>query len=139
MDRSSVHHGLRFSLVRYLASVICCPTDNCNSEHIAPASAWLPLLYDTTVIVLTLIQTWPSHKSNMSASANVNMIAAELLREGVLYYGVIFGVTFSLTLMIAFAPPGIQNICAQYVCIAVDPTVVDIDLTVGLNSALLWQ
>ena len=28
---------------------------------------------------------------------------------------VIFSVTLVLTLMIAFAPPGIQNLCAQYV------------------------
>ncbi|KZV66240.1 hypothetical protein PENSPDRAFT_667872 [Peniophora sp. CONT] len=81
-------------------------------ERIAPASAWLPLLYDTTVIILTLMRTWPSRKGGR-LSTNAYVIGAELLREGVLYYGVIFGVTFSLTLMIAFAPAGIQNICAQ--------------------------
>ena len=30
-------------------------------------------------------------------------------------FSVIFCVTLVLTLMVAFAPPGIQNVCAQYV------------------------
>ncbi|VDB91796.1 unnamed protein product [Peniophora sp. CBMAI 1063] len=81
-------------------------------DHIAPASAWLPLLYDTTVIVLTLIRTWPMARNGV-LSTNAYDIGRELIREGLLYYGIIFAVTFSLTLMIAFAPPGIQNICAQ--------------------------
>ncbi|KZV70435.1 hypothetical protein PENSPDRAFT_607419 [Peniophora sp. CONT] len=75
--------------------------------YIAPASAWLPLLYDTVVIILTVIRTWPSRR------ASIDTVARELLREGILYYGVVFGVTFALTFMIAFARVGIQNICAQ--------------------------
>lgn len=81
------------------------------SDKIAPASAWIPLLYDTTVIALVIVRTLPARKNKATFMA----IGTEMLREGIMYYGVVFAVTFTLTLMIAFADPGIKNICAQYV------------------------
>ena len=80
------------------------------SDKIAPASAWIPLLYDTTVIVLVIARTLPTNKHKVTFKA----IGSEMLREGIVYYGVVFAVTFALTLMIAFADTGIKNICAQY-------------------------
>lgn len=83
-----------------------------NPDQVPPvaatASAWLPLLYDTTVLVLTLARATPGL---FSKSAGVMM--HELVREGVLYYSVIFAVTLALTLMIETADPSIKNIAAQ--------------------------
>ena len=47
----------------------------------AAASAWLPLLFETLVVVLTTIRTLGSvrHKS-------AGMIARVLLQDGILYY-----------------------------------------------------
>ncbi|KZV70431.1 hypothetical protein PENSPDRAFT_651572 [Peniophora sp. CONT] len=74
----------------------------------ASASAWIPLLYDTTVLILTLIRT-VSHAWHRGYSD----IVAELLREGLLYYSVIFSVTLALTIMILAADPSVRNITAQ--------------------------
>ncbi|KAI0075079.1 hypothetical protein K474DRAFT_1664666 [Panus rudis PR-1116 ss-1] len=82
--------------------------DIVEHTHIASASAWLPLLYDTIIFALTLNRTLRPvlHKS-------FDTIARVLLRDGLLYYSVIFSINVVLILMIAFAPPGIQNITAQ--------------------------
>ena len=80
------------------------------SNRIAPASAWIPLLYDTTVITLVIARTLPTTRKRRVA---FRAIGTEMLREGIAYYSVVFAVTFALTLMIAFADPGIKNICAQ--------------------------
>jgi len=72
----------------------------------ASTSAWLPLLYDTVVLCLTL---WRTLRGRREASA----ILPVLLRDGLLYYSVIFSVTFVLTIMIISAPDGIKNITAQ--------------------------
>ncbi|VDB91798.1 unnamed protein product [Peniophora sp. CBMAI 1063] len=74
----------------------------------ASASAWLPLLYDTTVVILTLIRT-VSHAWHRGYSD----IVSELLREGLLYYSIIFSVTLALTIMIVAADPSVRNIAAQ--------------------------
>ncbi|KAJ3732325.1 hypothetical protein DFJ43DRAFT_1039447 [Lentinula guzmanii] len=60
------------------------------------SSAWLPLLYDTVVLILTLRATIPS-----------------LLKDGLMYYGVIFAVTLVLTVMIIVAGSGLKNITAH--------------------------
>ncbi|KAI0060354.1 hypothetical protein BV25DRAFT_1917716 [Artomyces pyxidatus] len=88
--------------------------DSCTmifNPHVGPiaaSSAWLPLLYDTVVVALTLYRTvravW---------SKTAGQIFRVLLREGLLYYSVIFSVTLVLTIMIVAAPPGIKNITAQ--------------------------
>jgi len=71
------------------------------------ASAYIPLVYDSTVFVLVIWRTLPSRQGNASRILTV------LRNDAFLYYGVIFSVTLVLTLMIAFADPGIQNITAQ--------------------------
>ena len=88
-------------------------------------------LGELVVLGLTLSCTYNSIR-NPTVAKTMKM----LLEEGLVYYrclsnaaallrirgrlltwnfSVIFCVTFVLTLMIVFAPPGIQNICAQYV------------------------
>jgi len=82
------------------------------------ASAWLPLLYDTVVLVLTLSRTIYSIKGLKGVTSNRvsqrGSISEILLKDGILYFSVIFVANFVLTVMILKAPPGIQNICAQF-------------------------
>ncbi|GJE97687.1 hypothetical protein PsYK624_139080 [Phanerochaete sordida] len=82
--------------------------DDSKVGGIASASAWLPLLYDTLVLALTLKRTLGPVRNKTAGK-----IARVLLRDGILYYSVIFAVNLVLTLMIATAPPGLQNITAQ--------------------------
>jgi len=74
----------------------------------ASASAWIPLLYDTLVFGLTLYRTVPPIYRE-----EASYIIKRLLEDGILYYSVIFSVTFVLTFMIVAAPPGTKNIAAQ--------------------------
>ncbi|TBU48529.1 hypothetical protein BD309DRAFT_884159 [Dichomitus squalens] len=74
----------------------------------ASASAWTPLVFDTLVLGLTMYRTYSGIRK-----PTVGRTMWILLKEGVMYYSVIFCVTLVLTLMIVFAPPGIQNLCAQ--------------------------
>ncbi|KAK7689838.1 hypothetical protein QCA50_006477 [Cerrena zonata] len=77
-------------------------------KRFSSASAYLPLLYDTVVVLLTLNRTL-SHIRKRTASK----IMRVLLRDGLLYYSVIFAINLVLTIMIAAAPPGLQNVTAQ--------------------------
>ncbi|KAJ7070099.1 hypothetical protein C8F01DRAFT_1115259 [Mycena amicta] len=74
----------------------------------ASASAWYPLLYDSIVFALTVNRTLPAIRKK-----EAGFILRKLLEDGLLYYSVIFAITFVLTFMIVGAPPGIKNICAQ--------------------------
>jgi len=74
----------------------------------ASASAWIPLLYDTIIFGLTLYRTVPPIYRE-----EASYIIKRLLEDGILYYSVIFSVTFVLTFMIVAAPPGTKNIAAQ--------------------------
>ncbi|KAJ6584611.1 hypothetical protein B0H19DRAFT_1249567 [Mycena capillaripes] len=74
----------------------------------ASASAWYPLLYDSIVFALTVNRTLPSIRKKQAG-----FIVKKLLEDGLLYYSVIFSITFVLTFMIVGAPPGTKNICAQ--------------------------
>ena len=99
----------------------------------ASGSAWIPLLYDTVVLILTLYRTLPSLRWRETQAGDIVRV---ILRDGILYYrlgfvtcdrspriliacytidSLICGVTLALTVMIKAAPPGIQNIAAQYV------------------------
>jgi len=74
----------------------------------ASLSAWLPLIYDTIVIVLTL------HKCREPVKQKTaSYIVRALVRDGLLYYSVIFTINVILAIMIATASPGIKNIAAQ--------------------------
>ncbi|KAJ7164777.1 hypothetical protein C8R43DRAFT_1122654 [Mycena crocata] len=75
---------------------------------IASSSAWLPLLYDSVVLVLTLMKTLPVVGRN-----NGTYMMKRLLEDGLIYYTAIFSVTLVLTIMIISAPPGLKNIAAQ--------------------------
>jgi len=74
----------------------------------ASSSAWIPLLYDTIVVGLTLMRTVPSIRHRTASH-----IVKVLLEDGLLYYSIIFSINLVLTLMIIFAPPGLKNITAQ--------------------------
>ncbi|EKM49743.1 uncharacterized protein PHACADRAFT_214265 [Phanerochaete carnosa HHB-10118-sp] len=76
-----------------------------DRRGIASASAWMPMAYDTIVLMLTLKRTLGPVRNKTAGK-----IAKALLRDGII---VIFAVNLVLTLMIALAPPGIQNITAQ--------------------------
>ncbi|KAF9533193.1 hypothetical protein CPB83DRAFT_536235 [Crepidotus variabilis] len=75
---------------------------------LASSSAWLPLLYDTIVLSLTLYKTMPSLRNRKTS-----YVMKRLLEDGLIYYTAIFAVTAVLTIMIIAAPPGIKNITAQ--------------------------
>ncbi|KAJ7164754.1 hypothetical protein C8R43DRAFT_1122631 [Mycena crocata] len=74
----------------------------------ASASAWYPLMYDSIVFALTVNRTLPAIRKK-----EAGFIVKKLLEDGLLYYSVIFSITFVLTFMIVGAPPGTKNICAQ--------------------------
>ncbi|KLO13006.1 hypothetical protein SCHPADRAFT_940778 [Schizopora paradoxa] len=71
-------------------------------------SAWLPLIYDTIVIALTLLKCREPVKQKTAS-----FIIRTLVRDGLLYYSVIFTINIILAIMIVTAPPGIKNITAQ--------------------------
>ncbi|KAJ3486964.1 hypothetical protein NLI96_g3865 [Meripilus lineatus] len=71
---------------------------------IASASAWLPLLYDTIVVLLTLYRTVGPVR---------HQAAGKIMRLTTLDPSVIFTINLILILMINLAPPGLQNITAQ--------------------------
>ncbi|KAH8994137.1 hypothetical protein EDB86DRAFT_1286090 [Lactarius hatsudake] len=77
---------------------------------IASSTAWLPLLYDTVVVSLTLYQT---RGALYSASKSTGEIFRVMLREGLLYYSAICTVTLAFTIMIISADPSVRNITAQ--------------------------
>ena len=95
-----------------------------NRSVLAASSAWLPLLYDTVVLGLTVARTIPSLKNR-----NTAYVMKRLLEDGLIYYrwvaawsveyrhwslnSAIFAVTAVLTIMIIAAPPGLKNITAQ--------------------------
>jgi len=71
-------------------------------------SAWFPLIYDTIVIALTL------HKCREPVKQKTaSYIIRTLVKDGLLYYSVIFTINIILAIMIVTASPGIKNITAQ--------------------------
>ncbi|KAI0003266.1 hypothetical protein BJV74DRAFT_520964 [Russula compacta] len=82
---------------------------------LASSTAWLPLLYDTVVIFLTINGT-----ARYIQSKGTGQMFRALLREGLLYYSVICSVTLVFTIMIIFAEPSVRNITGQLqVCLTV--------------------
>ncbi|KAG1842812.1 hypothetical protein C8R48DRAFT_737311 [Suillus tomentosus] len=74
----------------------------------ASASAWLPLLYDTYILGLTLNCTLP-----LIRNKEAGHVIRTLFADGLLYYSVICTVNLVLTVMIIRAPEGVKNIAAQ--------------------------
>ncbi|KAF8208534.1 hypothetical protein K438DRAFT_2012566 [Mycena galopus ATCC 62051] len=108
---SGVHGTISFALVDWPLTTIspaCSMVFDPAISHAASASAWYPLLYDSIVFALTVNCTLPSIRKKQAG-----YIIKRLLEDGVLYYSVIFSITFVLTFMIVGAPPGTKNICAQ--------------------------
>ncbi|KAJ7018679.1 hypothetical protein C8F04DRAFT_1150504 [Mycena alexandri] len=81
---------------------------------IASSSAWMPLLYDSCVLILTLLKTVPTGRRfpNRNRRDGSN-IMKRLFQDGLIYYAAIFAVNAVLTIMIISAPPGLKNIAAQ--------------------------
>jgi len=84
-------------------------------SDIASSSAWMPLLYDSCVLILTLLKTVPvtvkrRHGPHRRDRSN---IMKRLFQDGLIYYSAIFAVNAVLTIMIISAPPGLKNIAAQ--------------------------
>ncbi|KAF8210837.1 hypothetical protein K438DRAFT_2011339 [Mycena galopus ATCC 62051] len=82
---------------------------------VASSSAWMPLIYDSCVLILTLIKTVPATvkgqrvpPTNRRDGSN---IMKRLFQDGLIYYSAIFAV--NATIEIIFAPPGLKNITAQ--------------------------
>ncbi|TFK24399.1 hypothetical protein FA15DRAFT_669631 [Coprinopsis marcescibilis] len=98
-----VHHNPESGVVA--CTMIFSPT---VPGWLAASSAWLPLVYDTVILSLTVYRTLPTLKNKRTS-----YIMKRLFQDGLVYYSAIFAVTLVLTLMIVFAPPGIQNITAQ--------------------------
>jgi len=74
----------------------------------ASSSAWLPLLYDTVIVTLTVIRLYPSIRNQ-----HPSFVVRRLFEDGLLYYGIIVAVNVTLAIMIVGAPPGLKNITAQ--------------------------
>ncbi|KAJ3565939.1 hypothetical protein NP233_g7321 [Leucocoprinus birnbaumii] len=75
---------------------------------LASSSAWIPLLYDTIIFILTLNKTIPPLRRSQAS-----YIVQRLLEDGLLYYSVILIVTLILTIMLLTAPEGTRNILSQ--------------------------
>jgi len=80
----------------------------------AAASAWMPLLYDTVVLVLTLYKTLRVGKRVSGDVSGGSSIASLLVRDGLMYYSLIFIANLVLIIMIITAPDGLKNIFAQF-------------------------
>jgi len=79
-----------------------------KSRAAPTASAWIPLLYDTIVVALSLYHFVPRLQSGGDSE-----LITDLLTDGIVYYGVILAITSTLTVMIASSESGVQNIAAQ--------------------------
>lgn len=72
--------------------------------------AWLPLVYDTAIFVMTMWRTLPSHQNGA-----VGHILRTFQSDGILYYVVICSANIVLTVMIVRAPPSLKGVAAQLV------------------------
>ncbi|KAF8487698.1 hypothetical protein F5888DRAFT_121764 [Russula emetica] len=82
---------------------------------LASSTAWLPLLFDTTVMVLTMYRTARSVHSRTTSD-----MFRVLFREGLLYYSFICTITLVLTIMINTAGQSIRNVVSQlHLCLTV--------------------
>jgi hypothetical protein len=79
------------------------------------ASAWgfIPLIYDTIVIGLTLYRLVPTLRDKTNRPSYNIYVVTRLLQDGIIYFCVILAITLALALMIAEADQGRQNILGQ--------------------------
>ncbi|KZW02322.1 hypothetical protein EXIGLDRAFT_829505 [Exidia glandulosa HHB12029] len=85
------------------------------------ASAWLPVVYDTAIFVLTVYKT--AHvlrrRDRKARPTQGSWISRTLLRDGALYYFAIIASNIPLIIMLSAAPDSIRNIAAQLECLYV--------------------
>jgi len=77
----------------------------------AAAAAWLPLLYDTSVVALLMYRTRSISRGKVAGQSR---IVTTLIKDGLMYYSVILAANVTLVSMIIKSDPGIKNICAQF-------------------------
>ncbi|KZW02301.1 hypothetical protein EXIGLDRAFT_735765 [Exidia glandulosa HHB12029] len=78
------------------------------------ASAWLPVLYETSIFVLTVWKTAHVLRSRGPHPIQGDWIMKTLLRDGALYYCVIIASNIPLIIMLDIADVPIKNITAQW-------------------------
>ncbi|KAF8743764.1 hypothetical protein AX14_000731 [Amanita brunnescens Koide BX004] len=78
---------------------------------LATSSAWMPLLYDTVIFLLTLRCVLQPRSGRFGTFG----LKKRLFEDGLIYYSAIFAINLVLTIMIAHAPAGLKNITAQRV------------------------
>jgi hypothetical protein len=59
-----------------------------NRSVAASSSAWLPLLYDTVIVTLTVIRLYPSIRNQ-----HPSFVVRRLFEDGLLYYGYAYHTT----------------------------------------------
>jgi hypothetical protein len=62
------------------------------------ASAWIPLLYDTVVLLLTLYITLPSIREYESGAIVRNYLVQTIFTDGILYYWYVLSSRFPRTM-----------------------------------------
>jgi hypothetical protein len=75
---------------------------------LASSTAWLPLVFDSIVMFLTMYRTARSVYSRTTSD-----LFRVLFREGLLYYCCICTITLVLTIMITSTAPSIRNVVSQ--------------------------
>jgi len=113
-----IEFGVNVSLLVHATSVkhlvphaACSMIFTEKNKSFSSGSAWLPLLYDTVIFILTFYRAMVAEFKLVKATWNP--ITKVMLAEGLMYYSVICAITLILIIMISVAEPGIQNITAQ--------------------------
>jgi len=76
----------------------------------ASALAWTPLIYDTAVLTFIVLRTRKINHMKVMSQSNLVTV---LIRDGIVYYSVIFTINLVLAVMIVQAPDGVKNVCSQ--------------------------
>ncbi|THV03843.1 hypothetical protein K435DRAFT_962187 [Dendrothele bispora CBS 962.96] len=78
---------------------------------IASSTAWIPLMYDSVVLALTIYKTFPRlHKGQL---LDPPYIMRKMLEGGILYYRQVCFLNWSHNALRLKAPDELKNICAQ--------------------------
>ncbi|KIJ53035.1 hypothetical protein M422DRAFT_243003 [Sphaerobolus stellatus SS14] len=112
--------GALFAVFVSLQAWLFTTTGRCSllfgeKKHIGKwtsSTAWSPLLLDTAAIVFVVWRTHDILKTKINRQSTSNVVNV-LIRDGIMYYTVIFAVNLILAIMIVSSPNGIKNLCAQ--------------------------
>ncbi|GJJ09245.1 hypothetical protein Clacol_003467 [Clathrus columnatus] len=69
-------------------------------------TAWTPLAFDTAVIFFVILRTWRSLRLKITRNSKIIKV---LIRDGIMYYTVIFAVNLVLAVMVVRAPAPITT------------------------------